>query len=112
LLIDTVSTLEVRAALGFTTTLEKQLSDAVLMTRIVQGDVAALEILYDRHAPMILGIALKITGNQTLAEEVLQETFWQVWQSAGMYKPERGSLAGWFFRIARSLALDASQQRR
>jgi RNA polymerase sigma-70 factor (ECF subfamily) len=99
-----------RAALGSTTTLDEQLSDDVLITRIVQGDVPAFEILYDRHAPMVLGIALKITGNQTLAEGVLQETFWQAWQSAASYQPEFSSLSGWLFRIARSLALDSDRQ--
>lgn len=76
------------------------------MTRIVQGDVDALETLYDRHAPMILGIALKLTGDQSLAEKVLQETFWQVWQGAATY--QQGSFMGWLFKTARSLALEAN----
>lgn len=84
---------------------DEQWSDEILAARIAQGDANALEILYDRHAPMILGIALKITGNQTLAEEVLQETFWQVWQRAGVYKPERGSFASWLFKIAHRLTM-------
>ena len=95
--------LEVRAALGSTRILE--LSDDVLMTRIMQSDAAALEILYDRHASMVLGLALRITGDQTLSEEIVRETFWQVWRSAGTY--QSGSFSGWLFRIARSLALDA-----
>jgi RNA polymerase sigma-70 factor (ECF subfamily) len=83
---------------------DSQLNDEVLMTRIGQGDAAALEILYDRHASMILGIALRITGDQTQAEEIVQETFWQVWRSAAAYQFDSGSFNGWLFRIARSLA--------
>jgi RNA polymerase sigma-70 factor (ECF subfamily) len=90
-----------------TTALDEQLSDEVLITWIVQGDVAALETLYDRYAPLILGIALKITGDQPLAETVLQETFWEAWQSAAAYQPGFGSLSSWLFRIARRLAMDA-----
>jgi RNA polymerase sigma-70 factor (ECF subfamily) len=105
LLMDAV--LEMRAALGTSTTLDRQLSDDVLIARIVQGDVPALELLYDRHAPLILGIALKITGDRALAEEVLKETFWQVWQSAATYKPGTVSFSGWLLRIARSLALES-----
>jgi RNA polymerase sigma-70 factor (ECF subfamily) len=111
-LIKTVCVLEVRAALGFTITLDGQLSDEILSTRIAQGDVAAFELLYDRHAAMILGIAFRITGDQSLAEEILQETFWRVWQSARTYKPERGSLAGWLYRIAHNLAIDTVRRQR
>ena len=77
------------------------------MSRIKQGDAAALQLFYDRHAPMAFGIALKITGDQTLAEEVLQETFWRVWQSASNDRPESGSLPGWLFRMVRTLAMEA-----
>jgi RNA polymerase sigma-70 factor, ECF subfamily len=100
-----------RVALGFMATLDGQLSDEVLATRIVQGDVAALETLYDRHAAIILGIALKITNDRILAEDVLQETFWRVWRNAVTYQPQRGSFHGWLFRIARNLAIDAYRRR-
>jgi RNA polymerase sigma-70 factor (ECF subfamily) len=82
------------------------MSDEMLAARIVQGDVTALEILYDRYAAMILGMALKITGNQALAENLLQETFWQVWQNVNSYQSENGSFTGWLFRMARSLAME------
>jgi len=78
----------------------------MLVSRIMQGDANALEILYDRHAPLVLGIALRIIGDRTLAEEVLQETFWQVWQRAATYQSEPGSLSGWICRAARNLALE------
>ena len=84
-----------------------QLSDEILVTRVAQGDSAALETLYDRHAATVLGILLKIIGDRPLAEDVLQETFWRVWQSASTYQSERGSFTGWLFRIARNLAIDA-----
>ena len=87
-----------------------QITDEILITRIAQGDVPALEILYDRYAPTVLGITLKIIGDHTLAENLLQETFWQVWQRASMYRPESGSFTGWLFRMARQLAVHAHAQ--
>ena len=81
-----------------------QLSDEVLIARVAQGDKTALEILYDRYAPTVLGICLKVIGNHTRAEAVLQETFWQVWQGAISYQPQRGPFTGWLFRIARERA--------
>ncbi|HEX6033851.1 MAG TPA: sigma-70 family RNA polymerase sigma factor [Anaerolineales bacterium] len=94
----------------FTTQPHGQLTDEFLITRIAQGDVSALEILYDRHAPTVLGIALKVIGDRALAENLLQETFWQVWQSASMYRPEGGSFTSWLFRMARQLAINAHAQ--
>jgi RNA polymerase sigma-70 factor, ECF subfamily len=89
-----------------------QWSNERLAARVAQGDIAALEILYDRHAAMVLGIVLKITGDQALAENVLQETFWRVWQRAGTYQSVGGAFTAWLFRMARSLAMDACQRQR
>jgi RNA polymerase sigma-70 factor (ECF subfamily) len=82
------------------------LSDETLAARIAQGDTAAFETLYDHYAGSVLGICLKIVGDRALAERLLQETFWRVWQNASSYHPERGSFAGWLFRLARNLAID------
>ena len=83
-----------------------QLTDETLAAQIAQGDVSALEALYERHAAMVMGITLKVTGDRTLAENVLEETFWQVWKSAAAYQPQSGPFTGWLFRMARTLAID------
>ena len=85
-----------------------QLTDEILITRTAQGDAAALGILYDRYAATVLGITLKITEDRALAENLLEETFWQVWQSASTYASEHGSFTGWLFKIARLLAKEAN----
>ena len=93
---------------------EKSLSDApdeTLATRVARGDSAALEVLYDRYASRVLGISMKIVGDQALAEDILQETFWRVWQSASTYQPQLGPFTGWLFRIARNLSIDAYRRR-
>lgn len=88
-----------------------QLSDEVLIARTAGGDASALEALYDRYAPLVLGVALKITGDRSLAESVLQETFWHAWKHAGARQPQRESFSSWLIRIARGLALDVDHQR-
>src|SRR5215211_3869905 len=85
--------------------------DETLVTQVARGNSAALEVLYDRYAPTVLGISLKVLGDQALAEDILQETFWRVWQSAGTYQSQLGSFTGWLFRIARNLAIDAYRRR-
>jgi RNA polymerase sigma-70 factor, ECF subfamily len=89
----------------------EQLSDEVLAAQVARGESSALEALYDRYASTVLGISLKIMGDQAAAEDVLQETFWRVWRSAASYQSQRGSFTGWLFRIARNLAIDAYRRR-
>jgi RNA polymerase sigma-70 factor (ECF subfamily) len=83
------------------------LSDEILVARVAQGDTDALEILYDRHAAIVLGLCLKLIGDHAAAESVLQETFWQLWKSAVTYKTQNVSFKGWLFRTARELAKEA-----
>ena len=88
-------------------TKDKGLSDEILIARVASGDASALEILYDQHAAAVLGVTFRIIGDRLAAEDVLQETFWRVWQSAVTYQAQRGSFRSWLFRIARNLAIDA-----
>lgn len=85
--------------------------DETLVIQVARGNSAALEVLYDRYASTVLGISVKVIGDQALAEDVLQETFWRVWQSAATYQSQRGSFTGWLFRIARNLAIDTYRRR-
>lgn len=89
----------------------EEASDELLAVWVAKGDSAALEVLYDRYASTVLGLVLKVIGDQAAAEDVLQETFWRVWQSASTYQSERGPFPGWLFRIARNLAIDAYRRR-
>ena len=89
----------------------EQLSDEVLAAQVARGESSALETLYDRYSSTVLGISLKILGDQAAAEDVLQEAFWRVWRSAASYQSQRGSFTGWLFRIARNLAIDAYRRR-
>jgi len=80
-------------------------SDEVLLHAMVQKDVRAFEALYNRHAPMIYNLLLQIVHNESLAEELLQDTFWQVWQKIDQYSGLGPGLA-WMHQIARHKALD------
>ena len=80
--------------------------DEILVTQVARGNQAALEVLYERYAARVLGLSLKILGDQALAEDILQETFWRVWQSAATFHSQLGPFTSWLFRIARNLAID------
>ncbi|ATG89787.1 sigma-70 family RNA polymerase sigma factor [Methylomonas koyamae] len=77
---------------------------------IVDQDQSALERLYDCLVEQVYGLALRITGRAQIAEEVAQDTFWQVWRQAPRFDPARGSVRAWVMTMARSRALDALRQ--
>ena len=91
--------------------IEEDTPDETLVKQVARGDSAALEVLYDRYAARVLGISTKILGDQAQAEDILQETFWRVWQSAASYQSSLGAFTGWLFRIARNLSIDAYRRR-
>ncbi len=74
---------------------------------VVDQDESALSLLYDALVAQVYGLALRITRQTQLAEEVAQDTFWQVWRQAPRFDAERGSAKAWVMTIARSRALDA-----
>ena len=80
-------------------------SDEMLLTEVAQQNPDALSLLYDRHAAGVLGLIVRIVRDQAIAEELLQETFWQVWQKAGQFQGS-GSAAAWIYRVARNRSLD------
>jgi len=82
------------------------LSDDQIMRSIVRRDETALELLYDRFASAVMGLALKMLGSRPAAEEIVQETFWRVWNKADTYQSDRGSVLSWIFGIAHNLCVD------
>jgi len=70
-----------------------------------------MSTLYDRYAPGVLGLALRITREQADAEDVVVDTFAQVWRDAARFEMGRGSIGAWVATIARSRALDLVRSR-
>jgi RNA polymerase sigma-70 factor (ECF subfamily) len=74
---------------------------------VARGDRAALQTVYDQTSAKLLGVCLRILGDRTEAEDVLQETYITVWNRADAYDPERGlSPITWLAAIARNKAID------
>jgi len=86
-------------------------SDKALLDQVVKGDEAALAVLYDRYSGLVYSCALRITRDEGAAEEILQDTFYQVWRSAEKFDPHRGSLAGWLLVASRNRAISRIRRR-
>jgi RNA polymerase sigma factor (sigma-70 family) len=82
---------------------------AQLIGRVMRQDEAALSVLYEQLSGRVYGVALRITRQASCAEEVLQDTFWQIWRQAPRFDPQRGSATTWVLTMARSRALDATR---
>jgi len=81
--------------------------DEDLAARLAAGDEQALRELYREYGPYAKAVALRVTASPTLAEEVVQEAFLSVWQHAGNYRGELGSLRGWLFAAVHNRAVDS-----
>jgi RNA polymerase sigma-70 factor, ECF subfamily len=80
--------------------------EASLVRAVASGSEEALAALYDRHADGIHAVALRLTGDRQVAEEVVQETFLALWNRAELYDPGVASLGTWLRSIARHRAVD------
>lgn len=85
-------------------------SDALLIEQICQRHEQALGLLYDRYSRLLYTIALRVTGDWSVAEEVIQDVFNAVWQSAGGFRSD-GNVKAWLVGIARHRAIDATRAR-
>lgn len=85
--------------------------DARAMRRICDGDDAGLAELYDRYAPMAMGLALRITRDELEAQDVVHDAFVAVVERADQYRVERGSVVAWLVATVRNLSLDRMRRR-
>jgi RNA polymerase sigma-70 factor (ECF subfamily) len=79
---------------------------AELIQRMADGDRGAFAPFYDRFAPLVYPLVLRIVRDPGDAADVLQEVFWEAWQLAGAYDTARGSPEAWLLTRARSRAID------
>jgi RNA polymerase sigma-70 factor, ECF subfamily len=90
---------------------EDERSWCALVAQIAKGNQDALTELYDSTNRMVYGLALRILGNSSSAEEVLLDVYVQVWRTATSFDPSRGKVTSWLVSMARSRAIDALRSR-
>nr|BFF12381.1 hypothetical protein GCM10025699_36840 [Microbacterium flavescens] len=77
-----------------------------LLQRVATGDQAAFGRLYDMLSPRAFGLIVRVLVDRSQSEEVLQEVFLEVWQSASRFAPNRGQGRSWVLTIAHRRAVD------
>src|SRR5215217_1859801 len=81
-------------------------ADRALLQQVALGSGVAMRQVYARCAPRAFAVMLRLLPSRADAEEVLQETFLEVWRRAREFDPERGGLESWVATIARTRAID------
>ena len=80
--------------------------DGHLAARIAEGDRGVLEELFRQYAGAVKSMAMRVIRDETLAEDVVQDTFLGFWKAPTKYDPSRGSLRTFLLTIAHRRAVD------
>ncbi|MBB2145642.1 sigma-70 family RNA polymerase sigma factor [Pedobacter sp. LMG 31464] len=82
------------------------LSEEELVNALKRQDTIAIKALYDMYSGALFGVISRVIQQTEVAEDVLQETFVKIWNSAGSYDSSKGRLFTWMMNVARNLAID------
>jgi RNA polymerase sigma-70 factor (ECF subfamily) len=77
-----------------------------LLGRVAQGDETAFGDLYDQMASRVLGLVKRLLVDHAQSEEVTQEIFLEIWQSASRYEAQRGGASTWILTMTHRRAVD------
>ena len=86
--------------------------DRQLIEGICLKDRAALEALYTKYSGPVYSLAMHMLRDAGAAEEVAQDTFFNIWRRANSYKAPRGSVTSWLFSIAHNRTIDELRKRK
>jgi RNA polymerase sigma-70 factor (ECF subfamily) len=82
-------------------------SDEILLIAVGNSqDIDAFNQLFERFAKKIFALGMKLTRNEQLANDLIQEALLNVWQKAPLYDLDKGSAKGWIFTLSRNRCFD------
>jgi RNA polymerase sigma-70 factor (ECF subfamily) len=81
-------------------------TDALLAARLAAGDDHALAEVFDDLAPTVYGAALRVLGEGSAAQDVVQDVFVELWSHPDRYNPDAGTLGTYLNVLAKSRAVD------
>ncbi len=80
-------------------------NDAALMVQVAAGDMTACRFLSARHMDRSYGLACHLLGNNTYAEDVVQDAFLRLWKIAPKWQP-KAQIGTWLHRVIHNLCID------
>ncbi len=91
---------------------ERDQIDALLLTRVADGNREAFAELYDRFSAPLYGAAMQILRDAAEAQDVVQDAFLTLWEKAATFESSRGSAFSWAVTLVRNRAIDRVRMRR
>lgn len=83
----------------------EHVTDEELLPRMAAGDLAAFELIYERRQPSVYRFALRMSGSESVAEDVTQDVFIALMRDAYQFDPTRGSVSTYLYGITRNRVL-------
>jgi RNA polymerase sigma-70 factor (ECF subfamily) len=80
--------------------------DRELVRRLKTRDQSAMGELYDRYGRLAFSVIIRIVRNESVAEDLVQETFLRVWNRSASFDEAKGALGAWVLAVARNRAID------
>lgn len=80
--------------------------DSFLLAQVEKRDPDALQALYRKYSARVFSLIYRIVDNRSAAEELLQDTFYRLWERPHFYSAEKGTLVSWLLTVGRNIALD------
>ena len=76
------------------------------MAGLADGEIEALERLYDRYSSLVFSVGVRVLNDRQLAEDVTQDVFLRLWRRPWSYDPTRGRFRSWLMSVTRNRAID------
>ena len=84
----------------------KDAAEGELIAKLHARDADAIAVAYDRYGHLAYSLFVRVTRDQSTAEDLVQELFLRVWNKARDFDPNKGTLGVWILSIARNIAID------
>lgn len=85
---------------------KRSLLEIQIIQLLKNKDEEGMTLLYNNYGETLYGIAFKVTKNEELAQDVLQESLVKIWKKIHTYDEDKSKLFTWLFRITRNTAID------
>ncbi|MEM9679665.1 MAG: sigma-70 family RNA polymerase sigma factor [Bacteroidota bacterium] len=80
--------------------------DSKLIIQLQNKDEQALSLLYDKYSGAIYSVILKMTRDEVISQDLLQDTFMTIWNKSHQYDAVKGRFYTWVYRIAKNKVLN------
>jgi RNA polymerase sigma-70 factor (ECF subfamily) len=87
------------------------MEDLELLQAVATKNKDAMATLFDKYAPLVYSITLRVLHEPAAAEDLTQEILLQVWRQPGSFVAQKGSLAAWLALVARNRSIDVIRRR-